>query len=252
MNTSQPIYIDAHSHLDFYDEKNLEKAIEDINNNRILTLAMSMDIESYNKNKLYSKKSKYIKPCFGIHPWKAYEFKDNLDILIPYIEESEMIGEIGLDFVWSEGSHTYKRQREVFYFILEESIKRNKVINLHTKGAESEIYNALKKYNHKKAIIHWYSGDLETLDKFINLGCYFTISVDLGYSDIANKVLDRIPIEKILVETDGPDALEWVNGEYAYPSFIKDLVKKVSYYKNLSVTELNNIIKDNYNSLMSL
>ena len=44
-----------------------------------------------------------------------------------------------------------------------------------------------------------------------------------------------MPIEKILVETDGPDALEWVNGEYVYPSVIKDVVKKVSYYKNLSV-----------------
>lgn len=251
MNILQSMYIDAHSHLDFYDE-NIEKAIADINNNHILTLAMSMDIESYNKNKLYSKKSKYIKPCFGIHPWKAYEFKDSLDTLIPYIEESEMIGEIGLDFVWSEGSHTYTKQREIFYFILKESVKRNKVINLHTKGAECEIYNALKKYNYKRAIIHWYSGDLETLDKFINLGCYFTISVDLGYSDIANKILDRIPIERILVETDGPDALEWVNGEYGYPSVIKDVVKKVSYYRKLSLVELNNIIKDNYNRLMSL
>ncbi len=55
MNILQSMYIDAHSHLDFYDE-NLEKAIVDINNNHILTLAMSMDIESYNKNKVYAKK----------------------------------------------------------------------------------------------------------------------------------------------------------------------------------------------------
>ena len=251
MNILQSMYIDAHSHLDFYDE-NVEKAIVDINNNHILTLAMSMDIESYNKNKVYAKKSRYIKPCFGIHPWKAHEFKYSLTTLIPYIEESEIIGEIGLDFVWSEGSHTYTKQREIFYFILEESVKRNKVINLHTKGAEYEIYNALKKYNYSKAIIHWYSGDLETLDKYINLGCYFTISVDLGYSDIANKILDRIPIERLLVETDGPEALEWVNGEYGYPSVIKDVVKKVSDYRNISLRELNKVIEDNYNRLMSL
>lgn len=55
MNILQSMYIDAHSHLDFYDE-NVEKAIVDINNNHILTLAMSMDIESYNKNKVYAKK----------------------------------------------------------------------------------------------------------------------------------------------------------------------------------------------------
>ena len=55
MNILQSMYIDAHSHLDFYDE-NVEKAIVDINNNHILTLAISMDIESYNKNKVYAKK----------------------------------------------------------------------------------------------------------------------------------------------------------------------------------------------------
>ena len=48
------MYIDAHTHLDFF-EKNIEKAIEDINKNEILTLANSMDIESYMKNKEYSK-----------------------------------------------------------------------------------------------------------------------------------------------------------------------------------------------------
>ena len=90
------------------------------------------------------------------------------------------------------------------------------------------------------------------MDKYINLGCYFTISVDLGYSDIANKILDRIPIERLLVETDGPEALEWVNGEYGYPSVIKDVVKKVSDYRNLSLRELNKVIEDNYNRIMSL
>jgi TatD DNase family protein len=38
------MYIDAHTHLDFFGE-NIEKAIEDINKNEMLTLANSMDIQ---------------------------------------------------------------------------------------------------------------------------------------------------------------------------------------------------------------
>ena len=71
------MYIDVHTHLDFYKE-NINKAIEDINENKIVTIANSMDIESYKLNKVYSNKSEYIIPTFGIHPWKAYEFKDDL------------------------------------------------------------------------------------------------------------------------------------------------------------------------------
>lgn len=243
------MYIDSHTHLDFF-EDNIEIAINEINKNKIITLANSMDVESYMKNKEYSKKSKYIKPCFGIHPWKASQFKGSLKELIPYIEESELIGEIGLDYVWVEDTSTYDRQREIFNFILKESVKRNKIVNLHTKGAESDIYSELKKYSYSKAIIHWYSGDMDTLDKLISLGCYFTISVDVGYSDITNKVLDKIPLDKLLVETDGPTALEWVNGEYGYPRIIKDVVKSVAEYKNVSNEKLINIIYKNYNELL--
>ncbi|MDZ7543918.1 TatD family deoxyribonuclease, partial [Clostridium perfringens] len=128
--------------------------------------------------------------------------------------KSEIIGEIGLDIFWVEDKSTYEAKRKIFNFILKESIKRNKFVSIHTKGAEEEIYNALKRNNYNKAIIHWYSGEISTLEKYIELGCYFTISVDIGYSEKTNEVLDKIPLNRLLIETDGPTALEWVNGEY--------------------------------------
>ena len=129
------MYIDAHTHLDFFDE-DIDEAINEINNFKVLTIANSMDIESYLKNKEYSQRSEYIKATFGIHPWKAAEYKGELEDLIPYIEESQLIGEIGLDFFWVEDKDTYEAQRRIFNFILKENIKRNKVISIHTKGAE--------------------------------------------------------------------------------------------------------------------
>lgn len=245
------MYIDCHTHLDFFEDK-IEEAIIDINDNKILTLANSMDIESYIKNKEYSKKSEFIKPCFGIHPWKAAEYKGDLHELIPYIEESEIIGEIGLDYLWVEDKSTFETQRRVFYFMLEESIKRNKVISLHTKDAEEEVYESIKKYNYNKAIIHWYSGNINTLEKLINLGCYFTISVDIGYSEKTYEVLSRIPIDKLLIETDGPTALEWVNGEYGYPSEIIKVYEKVAKIKNVDVKELLTIVEENFQRLFNM
>lgn len=243
------MYIDSHTHLDFF-EDNIDAAIKEINNNKILTIANGMDIESYLKNKEYSKESEYIKPSFGIHPWKAAEYKGNLEALIPYIDESEIIGEIGLDFLWVEDKSTFDKQREIYNFILKESIKRNKVVSLHTKDAEEEIYKSLKMYNYNKAIIHWYSGDIETLDKFIELGCYFTISVDIGYSDRTKEVLDRVPIDKLLLETDGPTALEWVNGDYGYPSEIIKVYEKVAEIKGYKIEDLINIVEKNYYNLL--
>ena len=244
------MYIDAHNHLDFYGV-NIEKAIEEINTYGIITLANSMDVESYNMNKEYAKKSQYIIPTFGIHPSRAGNFNGDLLSLIPYIEESKIIGEIGLDFLWVEDRRLDNKQREVFYFILNEAIKRNKYISLHTKNAEHEICNYLEKENYNKVIIHWYSGPLDVLDKLIELGCYFTISVDLGYSSLTEEILKRIPMNKLLVETDGPTALEWVNGKYGYPSEIKNVINNISKMKCIDEESLIEIIYNNFLSILN-
>ncbi|MGL5150537.1 MAG: TatD family hydrolase [Clostridium sp.] len=244
------MYIDAHTHLDYF-ENNIHEAIKQIEENDIVTLAHSLDIKSYEENKQYSKLSNKIIPCFGIHPWKASEYKGNLNDLIPYIEESIMIGEIGLDFHWVEDKSTYDAQRKVFYFQLEESLKRNKVICIHTKGAENEIYEFLKGYDCNKVIIHWYSGDDKVLTKLISLGCYFTISVDIGISHRSNEVLKQIPINRLLTETDGPTAQEWVNGIYGYPIVIKNVINNMARELNLEEDILKNIVSDNFNRLIN-
>ncbi|WP_404988488.1 TatD family hydrolase [Clostridium culturomicium] len=244
------MYVDAHNHLDFYGE-NIGEAISDINDNKIITLANSMDVDSYILNKEYAKQSEYIIPTFGIHPNSVSEFAGELKDIIPYIEESTLIGEIGLDFLWVEDRSLDSKQREIFYFILDESIKRSKFVSIHTKNAEQEIYEALKIRNYNKAIIHWYSGPLDILDKLIELGCYFTISVDLGYSDLTEEVLKRIPLDKLLVETDGPTALEWINGDYGYPREIKNVVKSASIIKGIEEQKLIEVIYNNFHRIIN-
>lgn len=244
------MYIDGHTHLDFFEDK-IDLAIKDINENKILTLANSMDIESYKLNKEFEKRSKYIISSFGIHPWKAKDFKGNLEDLNKYIKESKLIGEIGLDFFWEEDKSTYEKQRKIFNYILDESIKENKFISIHTKGAEEEIYNILKNKEYNKVLIHWYSGDLDILKKLIDLGCYFTISVDIGYSKLSEIILSMIPLNRLLLETDGPTALEWINGEYGYPKYIIDVYKKVATLKKIPLEELESIIEKNMASIIN-
>ena len=243
------MYIDIHNHLDFYKE-NINEAIKDINENKILTIASSIDIESYTKNKEYSKKSQYIIPTFGVHPSCVANIKCDLCELIPYIKESKLIGEIGLDFLWVEDRKLDSLQREIYYFLLKESAKLNKYIVIHTKNAEEEIYNSLKNIKYNKAIIHWYSGPLNILEKLIDLGCYFSISVDVGYSKLTEEIVKKIPIDKLLVETDGPTALEWVNGEYGYPSEIKRVVKDIAFFKKLKEEDIINVIYKNYSNII--
>jgi TatD DNase family protein len=244
------MYIDAHNHLDFYEDKIIE-AVDCINKNNILTLACSMDVQSYIKNKEISKKSNLIIPTFGIHPNNANNYVNCLEKLDECIIETPIIGEIGLDFHWVEDKNTYPNQIKVFEYFLKKAKDYDKVINVHTKGAEEEVLNLLKKYDiGNNTIIHWYSGDISYLKKLIDMGCYFTVSIDIPYSNLTQEIIKYIPIDKLLAETDGPTALEWVDGKYAMPSYIKNVYSDISKIKNIDENELKIQIKSNFIKLV--
>lgn len=231
------MYIDFHNHIDFYKDKEIDSVINCINLNKIKIIACSMDEESYLKNIEISKKSDYIVPIFGIHPWRV---KNNIDIdkFEYYIKNTPLIGEIGLDFHWIEDKDTYPHQIKVFEFFLQSAKKYDKYINIHTKGCEELILNLLKKYDiSSQSIIHWYSGDKDTLKKLIDAKCYFTGSVDLGYIKHSKDIIKEIPANKLLAETDGPTALQWVNGTYGMPDEIKNVYKNICAIKNLDIEE---------------
>lgn len=44
------MYIDFHNHIDFYKDEEIDNVINRINSNKIMTIACSMDEESYLNN----------------------------------------------------------------------------------------------------------------------------------------------------------------------------------------------------------
>ncbi len=242
------MFVDAHNHMDFYKD-NLNNAIDSINLHKIKTLGCSMDLESYMFTKKLNKDNKNIIPCFGIHPWEAHKNYKNLDKFDDYAKECKVIGEIGLDYCWVPEKEKYPYMNTVFKYFLDKAKKYDKITNIHTKGAEKEVLNYIKEYDLRTPIIHWYSGDLDILKKLLECGCYFTISVDIGYSKLTDEIVKLLPIDRILTETDGPNSLEWVNKKYVYPREVINIVKKISLIKNLQFEEVREKIYDNFNKL---
>ena len=245
------MYIDFHSHIDFYKDDELQKVYDDINKNNIKVISCAMDEESYNKNLSFSKVCSNIIPTFGIHPWKVTNKAPDLDIYDDYIKNSKIIGEVGLDFHWVEDKSTYDPQIEVFKHFVQRAKTYDKFLNVHTKGAEELIYDILKNSNMlEKSIIHWYSGDLFTLNKFIDGNSYFTLSVDINSSQKSQEIARLLPVDRILAETDGPTALEWVTGVYGMPSEIINVYDAICNTKDISMDELKYHIEHNYNIIL--
>lgn len=244
------MYVDAHNHLEMYGD-NLSKALDMINKNNIKTLGCSMDIKTYLFTKELSRNNSNIIPCFGIHPWEAHNNYKNLDMYDEYIKECKVVGEIGLDYYWVLEKKKYPYMLQVFEYFLQKSKEYNKLTNIHTKGAEEEIFENIKKYNLRTPIIHWYSGPLSVLKKLLDYGCYFTISVDIDHSQLTKEIVKRVPLNRILTETDGPTSLQWVNGQYGYPLQVKNIVKQISMIKRIPYDEVKCEIYNNLKVLIN-
>jgi len=244
--------IDAHVHLDKYGDL-LDQALREIDEQRIFTVATAMDLPSYLELQKIAERSQLVLPTFGIHPRRAAEYADRLPELSRYIDMSPAIGEIGLDFHWVKDTGTYPAQRKVLEYFIAAAGEQNKFVNLHTKAGEKEILDLLVKYDARRAIIHWYSRPLNILHAMIDFGCYFTIGVEVLYSDYIKQIAKAVPDHLLLTETDNPGALKWLkkNDQVGMPSAIGDVVKSLASLRGVPSAEIEKLVQANFIKLAS-
>ncbi|CAL5015316.1 unnamed protein product [Urochloa decumbens] len=153
-------------------------------------------------------------PCFGLHPWWVPERSpDWMDSLRRFFTETPeaAVGEIGLD----KGSHgktiDFGEQVEVFQRQLELAKELERPVSVHCVRAFGDLLEILKQTGPFPAgvLVHSYMGSAEMVSGLANLGCYFSLSGFLTgmKSTKAKQMLKSIPLDRILLETDAPDAL---------------------------------------------
>src|SRR3972149_6003459 len=200
--------IDAHAHLDHYGDE-LESALGEIKQRHIFTIGNSMDLPSYRRNLEIAEMCDLVLPTFGVHPKRAPQYVNCLNELDKAIEQSPMIGEIGLDFHWVEDSSQTPAQKKVLEYFLAAAREQKKIVNLHTKGAEKEILDLLERYDIRRTIVHWYSGPADIFHALIDYGAYFTIGVEVFSAENIQAIAREVPAGQLLTETDNPGGLKW-------------------------------------------
>lgn len=242
--------IDAHAHLDKYGA-GLEAALAEIARLRIFTWAVSMDVPSYRASLAIGARSDRVLPTFGVHPKRAPEYAGRLKELGPWIERSPAIGEIGLDFHWVKDPADYPAQKKVLEYFLAAAREQNKLVNLHTKGAEKEILRLLERYGVRRAIVHWYSGPLDILGALVEYGAYFTFGVELSGSENIRRILDTVPPERTLTETDNPGGLEWLGGTIGMPGALLPVVEAIAAVRENSPEKVSAEVERNFRRLLA-
>jgi TatD DNase family protein len=239
------MYIDAHAHLDKY-ESEIAQALAQIEQHKILTISVSMEPTAYEKNKAIEKRTKWVVSAFGVHPWNAPGFHANLETLQPLIDDSPMVGEIGLDYHFISEPRDHALQRDVFEYFVRQGVCQRKILNIHSKGAEADVDRILGGLGAARAIVHWYSGPMKQLHSLAEKGVYFTVGVEILFSPHVQKVAKAIPSTLLLTETDNPGGYRWLTGDMGMPSIIQSVIQRLSDLRGWSVEETNDIVRRNF------
>lgn len=190
---------DTHFHLDL--QKNVKAAIEEINANKIYTIAMTNLPVLYEKEK-QQYDSPYIRTALGFHPELIGGYKKYIPLMWEKLSKARYIGEVGLDFT----DKTYQADQVSFFSELVQRCRKdeNKIISIHSRKAEREVLDVLDDAFSFKAILHWFSGDSNLLDRAVKMGCYFSVNGNMLKSRKIERMLEIVPKNRILLETDSP------------------------------------------------
>ena len=193
---------------------------------------------------------------FGIHPHeteKSYLIDKNY--ITNQVNKNERIigiGETGLDFFYNHSNK--ERQIDSFKAHIEASIELNMPIIIHSRNAEDETYEILKSYKSEKLkiLMHCFTGSLNFANKLIELNAFFSASGIITFKNSLElqETFKKIPLEKLLVETDSPFLSPIpMRGKKNEPSFIKYTINKLSELRCISNSEIIKITTNNFNNL---
>ena len=179
----------------------------------------------------------------GLHPWHAD--RHTVAEMLPYIEQGVALGEIGLDSVWTNVDMNV--QRRAFSAQLNLAQRLDMPVILHTKGMEAQIAEAILPFTVPK-LIHWYSC-AEHLEKYLAQDCYFTVGPDHRANPAVQAVLRRVPLDRIMTETDGLEAVAWALNRKATAEDIRAVIegelRAIARIHGISVFEAENRVEEN-------
>jgi len=186
--------IDAHTHIDYI--------TPDFQSNVVGCVCCTTTENDWEKLICLMKDDNRVYGAFGFHPWFVNSVCDDFDARLQKLLKANsnyMIGEIGLD----KYKPNMDKQLDVFIKQFNLAIELKRTVFLHCVGAWDKILHVLKQYkNLPIMVMHAFNGNeniLNDLLKYENI--YFSFDKNALYD--RNHRIQQIPMNKILVETDG-------------------------------------------------
>jgi TatD DNase family protein len=162
--------------------------------------------------------------------------------------ELAAIGEVGLDYWIVKGEEQRDIQREIFRSFIDLGRELSLPLNVHSRSAGRHAVALLLESAAGKVQLHAFDGKASAALPAVEAGYFFSIPPSIVRSEQKRKLVRRLPLSCLLVETDSP-VLGPVPQERNEPANAIIAVKTIAEIKGVEEAEVVEAIQENIRCL---
>ena len=204
-------------------------------------------IESLKATEELMEKYPFVYGAFGIHPDDAEKMtEDTLNEIrrLCHLPKAVAIGEIGLDYYWHKEEREHEIQKKMFRAQMEIAREEKMPFMIHSRDAARDTLELVKecmKEGMHGGIIHCFSGSREVAVEYVKLGFLIGVGGVLTFKNgkKLRRVVERIPLTSIVLETDCPYlAPEPNRGKRNNSAYLRYVAEEIAHIKGITYDEV--------------
>ena len=252
------MYFDSHAH---YNDERFDED-RDMLLNRIhqegveFIINIGADMPSSRESISLAETYPFIYATVGVHPHDVSTMTMNdIETLEEMARHPKVvgIGEIGLDYYYNHSSE--EEQVKWFKAQLELAKKLDLPVSIHSRDASQLTFDIIKDSGIKEGVIHCFSGSQELAVEYVKRGFYIGMGGSLTFKNARKtvEVVERIPLESILIETDCPYLTPVPHrGKRNDSSYLPFVMQKIAEIKGITEEEVARITLENTKKLFKI
>jgi TatD DNase family protein len=252
-------FVDSHCHINFPElAVNMSDILAKMHSNEVISaLCVSVNLADFPQVLAIAEQHPHIYASVGVHP--DYEGAEEPDVarLVELAQHPKVIaiGETGLDYYRLKGDLEWQRAR--FRTHINAARESGKPLIIHTREAAADTLRTMVEEKAAEAcgVMHCFTETWEVAEAALAMGFYISFSGIVTFKNAKQlkNVAQRVPLERILIETDSPYLAPAPHrGKLNQPAYVKHVAEEIAALREISVGEVGRITTENFARLFKL
>lgn len=245
--------VDSHCHIDFPDlSARMPDVLEKMQDNGVgCAVCIGVNLEDFPRVLALAESQPNIYATVGVHPEYTDAEEPDLARLLSLAKHPKVIaiGETGLDYYWQKDKPEWQRER--FRTHIRAALDCGKPLVIHTRDSADDTLQILAEEGAQAVggVMHCFTENWGVAQRALDLGFYISFSGIVTFKNALTikEVAQKVPLDKILVETDAPYlAPVPYRGKQNQPAYVLHVAEEIARLRGISLAEVAAATTDNF------